>query len=682
MQIKLVNVIFFKELKDILRDRRTLFVMVVLPLLVYPLLLIGYMQISLLQVGKMAQKKSRVVLVGREHAGDLSALLDSLSNITLLDTNGWQRKIVSGDLEAAVLVPPGFADSVAVGTATKLALYHNSSKELSQRANNRLQGVIEQFRNRVVAKRLANLAADTSLLRPFALVEENLATQEQRQGDVIGRMLGYFLIIMTLMGAFYPAVDLTAGEKERGTLETLLVSPASRAEIVYGKFFTVLVVAMITALLNLLSIGGTLLYVAHFVSRGAASVLPGLAISPLSFLLALLQLVPLSVLFAALCIAVAVSARSFKEGQSMLSPISMLVIFPAMVSLLPGTEMTPLLAVVPVANVSLLIKEYMMGNYLWLETLIAFSTSSLLAVAGLTWAVSQFEQESVLFRHAEDVRWSPFRRRRGVLQQPYPSSATAFLLVVVEIIALFALGSAGSNWGVVKSLLVTQAIIVALPLFILRRGGYDLKRVLALHKPHPAVWPATVLLFVGGWLLVLELASLQNMITPFPVEFLKRFEALFTQLGLLSLPKALLVVAILPGVCEELLCRGFILHSLKTRFGKSGTILMTALIFSLLHMDTYRLLPTAALGLMLGWLVMETGSILPAILGHALNNGLSFLVFKFQHQFNQISWLREDTTQLLPWYAVVTGILLILLGVVWIKKSGGSHASSDELALP
>jgi sodium transport system permease protein len=680
MQLKLVKVIFFKELKDILRDRRTLFVMIVLPLIVYPLLLIGYMQISMLQMGKLVQKKSRVVVIGRENAGELAAVLDSMKNITLLDSNGWQSKIVNGDLEAAVLVPPGFADSIAEGMAPKLALYHNGSKELSQKANGRLQDVIEQFRNRVVAKRLASLSADTSLLRPFALVEENLATQQQRQGDVVGRLLGYFLIIMTLMGAFYPAVDLTAGEKERGTLETLLVSPASRAEIVYGKFLTVLVVAMISALLNLLSIGGSLLFVAHSLGGAATNVLPRLAISPLSFLLALLQLVPLSVLFASLCIAVAVSARSYKEGQSMLTPISMLVIFPAMVSMMPGMEMTPLLAALPVANVSLLIKEYMMGNYLWLETLIAFCTSSLLAVAGLTWAVSQFEQESVLFRHAEDVRWSPFRRRRGILQQPYPSPATAFLLIVVEIIALFALGSSTADWGVVKSLVMTQMVIAALPLFILRRGGYDLKRVLGLHTPHPAIWPATVLLFAGGWLLVLELASLQNLVTPFPVEFLKRFETFFHQLGLLSLPRALLVVAILPGICEELLCRGFILHALKARFGKSGTIVLTAVIFSLLHMDTYRLLPTAALGFMLGWLVIETGSILPAMLGHALNNSLSFLVYKFQDQFNQISWLREDTTQWLPWYAVLTGILLITVGVIWIKKSGGSQASSDGSA--
>lgn len=286
----------------------------------------------------------------------------------------------------------------------------------------------------------------------------------------------------------------------------------------------------------------------------------------------------------------------------------------------------------------------------------------------------------MLFRRVKDMLRSPFRCHRKVLQQPYPSPATAFLLVVVEIVVLFALGLMTAEWGVLRSLLLMQVVMAALPLFILCGGGYDLKRVLALRRPHPAVWPATVLLFAGGWLLVLELASLQDLITPFPVEFLKRFEAFFTQLGALPLSKALLLVAVLPGLCEELLCRGFILHALKARFGKPGTILITAVVFSFLHMDVYRLLPTAVLGLLLGWLVIETGSILPAMLGHAMNNSLSFLAYKFQDQFNQISWLSEDTAQLLPWYAVLTGILLMVLGVIWVKKIGGNHASSDDSA--
>ncbi|MFZ5434276.1 MAG: ABC transporter permease subunit/CPBP intramembrane protease [Calditrichota bacterium] len=669
MQLRLVKTIFFKELRDILRDRRTLFVMIVLPILLYPLLLIGVMQITMIQLSKIAKKTSRVVIQGREYAGDLSALLDSLPGIQIEDTIGWPDRIRAGELEAALIISAGFADSVRSGQAPGLEVYYNSSKEVSQKALDKFSDVLQEYKDHVVAIRLADLAADTGLLKPFTIHEENLATDEQKQGDALGRFLGYLLIMMTIMGAFYPAVDLTAGEKERGTLETLLVSPASRADIVYGKFLAVVVIAMITAVLNLSSMGLTAFYAIDLIGRSVAQALPGLAISPLSLILSLVLIIPLAVLFAALCLAIATGARNYKEGQSLLTPVYSLMILPAMISMIPGTEMTHTLAIVPIVNISLLIKEYMMGSYLWIDTLLAFASTSALAAAALWWATDQFRQEAVLFRHAEDVRWSPFKKRGGP-PQTFPSPGTALLVIAIEILALFFIGGSAAKWDVERNILISQLIVLSVPLMILRRGGYNQRRVLSAYLPKPAAWPAVIVTMCGAWIIAMGLASLQNLIMPFPADLLEKFQKFFDELNDMPISQALLLLAVVPGVFEEILCRGFILHSLKPRFGKTGAIVLSAIAFGLLHLDMYRLLATTFLGLVLGFVVVWTGSIFPAMLGHAMNNAFSFFVQRYQDKLSAISWLNVESSALIPWYIALVGAVLLIAGLTWLNRIG------------
>ncbi len=268
MQLKLVKTIYRKELRDILRDRRTLFVMVVLPLLTYPLLIIGFMQLMTLQIGRLAQKPLRLALIGQEHSGKLGEALASAArgeagrHARLADEDRHLGPRRRRDLFRGLR---GFA--VAAGKMPGVQVYYNSSEKISERARNVSTACWTVSRAGCVEERLLALKADTTLLHPFAVQDENLATDQQQQGDLMGSLLGYLLISMMLMGAFYPAIDLTAGEKERGTMETLLVSPASRADIVYGKFLTVMTIALMTALLNLLSLGGSLYFMLRMVGN-------------------------------------------------------------------------------------------------------------------------------------------------------------------------------------------------------------------------------------------------------------------------------------------------------------------------------------------------------------------------------------------------------------------------------
>jgi sodium transport system permease protein len=685
MHLTLVKTIFLKELRDVLRDRRTLFVMIVLPIMIYPLLMIGFAGFAGAQMHRIISKRSRVVMIGREYGGPLTAMLDTLSGITLADTANWQERIVSGDLEAALVLPEGFADSLRLYRMPPASVYFNSSKEISLKARRQFQDVLEAFRDQVVAARLQSMGTDTSLLHPFDLRTENLATQEQRQGDVLGRFLGYLLIMMMIAGAFYPAVDLTAGEKERGTMETLLVSPASRADIVYGKFFAVLVIAIITALLNLLSLGGTAFYAVQ--AFGAAAALPKLALSPVSLLLSLGLLIPLAVLFASGCLAVAVWARNYKEGQNLLTPVYMAVLAPAMVSLLPNTGMTPALALIPIANVSLLIREYLMGNYLWLESLLTFASSSLLAAGALWWATYQFHQERVLFRHAEDIKWPfPFPRRaphaKKVSDPALPPPHKVALVLVAVVALLILLSSRAAQFGVVGSLLVSQALVLSAALGVMRRGNYDWRRTFALHPPPARVWPIVALLAVGAWVLGVELAFIQDSIVPFPEDFLKYFGEFFDALNALPLAASLTLVSLLPAVVEELVCRGLALQSLRPQFGTAGAVLLSALAFGLLHLDPFRLVPTIFLGILFGLVVVWTGSIFPAMFAHACNNALSFLIQRSEPMLKGVPWLDLESAKTLPWYVVLTALLLVALALRGLKRVGENRASFDTQTPP
>jgi sodium transport system permease protein len=198
----------------------------------------------------------------------------------------------------------------------------------------------------------------------------------------------------------YPAIDLTAGEKERGTIETILCSPVSRVHLVLGKFFMVLTASLFTGLLAILSMGLTfaagkkILESLEPVNDWGLS----LAISAKAVICVFLMMVPLAVLLSAALLAIALFAKSYKEAQSYLSPLTVFVILPAVVSVLPGVELNAGLALIPVLNTSLISKEIVAGTYHWNYIALIFASSCVYAAAALAVAIRLFQREDVLFR--------------------------------------------------------------------------------------------------------------------------------------------------------------------------------------------------------------------------------------------------------------------------------------------
>ncbi len=667
MTVSPVKTVFLKELRDLYRDRRTLMVTVVLPLLMYPIIFIGVMQLTMLQAGKMKEQTGVVAVLTPESLPGNLLSSDSTSLLDLVDSTGWQEKLKVGEIDAAISITGGFLDSIAVGKAGEVSLHYLSSRDFSVQVKRRIENKVDGFKAAEMARRMNQIGVDTSYLHPVSIKSIDEATQQEQAGSEMGRFLGYFLILTTLTGAFYAAIDLTAGEKERGTLETLLVSPALRQQLVYGKFLATVVAALLSAVLNLVSMGLTTLYAVDMLGT-SAGVGGTMLISPGSVVLVLLTLLPLAVLFAGVTMAVAVTARTYKEGQGMLTPLMMISILPAMVSMIPGIELSPLLAVIPIANVSLLMRALLAGNAPWLEFSITILSTAGLAALSLRWVTQQFNRESVLFRHAEDVKWSPFTKPVREVGKVLTPTGVAMLTAVAVIVVGIAGGLAKVD-SPFEGILIVQGALALLSALWVYKGGFDPVPSFGWRMPAPISWLAVVLAVAGGWVLTVELATLQHMFFPFPEDMIKQFTDLFSGLDEIPTWQALLLIAVLPAFVEEHLCRGLMLRGITKSSGMWPGIITVALIFAFLHLNPYRLLPTFSLGILLGYIAIRTNSIFPAILGHFMNNSASVLIFRFEDWFEKMGWAASEDAAWVPWPWLFIGTALLLAGLVLLPRS-------------
>ena len=404
MRLSIVGTVFRKELLDQLRDRRTLISMVVIPIVLFPLLTIGLGALMGKLLEKARQEKATVMLLGAEHAPALAQRLHATEGIRVVPPAAdYAMQISEKKVRAAVEFPEGFEEKLHSGGAETptVKILHYAGELRSQFALRTLQKVLGDYRDTVVEERLRARNLSPDLLEPFKSVDENVAPPEKVGGAVLGGLIPYFIIILSLTGAAYPAIDLTAGEKERGTIETILASPVRRTELVLGKFLMVFVASLTTTALAIASFAATFLIVGQ--QFGASLNKPGMkgmafVISSKAVAAVFFMVLPLAVLFSAALLAISLLAKSYKEAQSYIQPLIIVVILPAVVGLLPGVELNAKLALVPVLNVSLVSKEILTGNYPWGLIGLIFGSSSLYAAAALFVAVRAFQRESVLFR--------------------------------------------------------------------------------------------------------------------------------------------------------------------------------------------------------------------------------------------------------------------------------------------
>jgi len=403
MSLRNIGIVYRKELTEALRDRRTLITTFLVPLLVIPVMGTGFTAVMSAVIGSAKKEKPKVMIVGGTDSPGVVAALQQDPKIHVIPTtDDWRHKVVAKEIRAAVEIPEGFEKNVAAGQGgtVKIDVYGGEIK--SEFAAGNIEGYLKEYRDGIVAKRLETNSLPANLLRPFQVKRESIAPPEKQAGAILGGIIAYALILMCLNGAMSPAIDLTAGEKERGTMETILSSPVSRTHLVLGKFLLVLTASLVTAMLLMVSVevSTTVLERSHALDQIAeeGEPVPQLTLDPAAIASVIIMAVPLSVLFSAGLITIALFAKSHKEAQSYIAPLMFLVVIPAVAAMLPGVDLTPKLAIVPLLNVSLLCKELVTGEYHWNYIALIFASTCVYAAGALFLAVKMFQRESVLFR--------------------------------------------------------------------------------------------------------------------------------------------------------------------------------------------------------------------------------------------------------------------------------------------
>jgi sodium transport system permease protein len=534
-------------------------------------------------------------------------------------------------IDLLVVLPPAFQETLRRSDRPILYLFTREKDETAKLVNLRVTAILERWFRDLKAIRLAKAGLPGDFDVPVFIYDPERAksiTQQEEENlfTLLVRVFPFILVMWSLAGALYPAVDLCAGEKERGTMETLLISPASREEIVYGKFLTIWLFSAATALLNLLSMGLTTWRLGNV---GGADTFSFAAVF---WCIALV--LPLSAFFSALCLSVGAYARSSKEGQHYLMPLFLGTMPLIFLTLAPGVELNPFYSMVPVTGVALLLQKLVAaettdrGLYLYFIPVLA--PMVLYSWLALRWAIGQFNREEVLFREAERLDVGLWFKRLLREKEILPSFGEAiFCFGIILALRWFSLGM-GQQFSLLTRTGIGQLAFVATPpLFMVLLLTTQPRKGLGLRLPPLWGW------FVAVALAVVVLPPLAEL----TLAILRQFPALRALLELNhpltrelrsltgpSHPQSsgmyFFVLAVLPALCEEVAFRGFILQGLLRKFTPWSAILLSAFLFAVYQMNVFQFLPHFVFGVVLGLLVVRCGSVLPAIVFHLVYNAL------------------------------------------------------------
>ncbi|MBI1729521.1 ABC transporter permease [Candidatus Acetothermia bacterium] len=401
MHLKHVGLVWGKELLDTIRDRRTLIVMVVVPLLLMPLLVFGPNFLRISQEESKAKQAQSIAIINSQEAPKLVEMIrsDTEDPLRVVDAADPQAALLKGDIAAVLVVPQGFSQSVqSEDSSQKLVIQRDVSNSNSTAAVDKLEKILDSYRRDVVRDRLVQRGIPAEVLDPFSYQSVNVAPEQRVSGFFLSLLLPLFLVLYAAIGGAQTAIDITAGEKERGTLESLLVAPPSRTSFVLGKFLTIFTVSLAATTLSLAGFALSLTFGPQLFPNSQLFDIFKFAIggSELALLFGMTAIV--SAMMSALTFALYIWTRNFKEAQTYTTYMSFLVMIPAFaVSFMdPPTNFQAFL--IPIYNATAVIKELLMGEINWTHIAITFASSAIYATIGLILANRMFNNEKVLFR--------------------------------------------------------------------------------------------------------------------------------------------------------------------------------------------------------------------------------------------------------------------------------------------
>jgi sodium transport system permease protein len=673
--------LYLYELRMLARDTRTLLIAIGAPLFLFPVMILVSRAVERRDQREIEEATYRYAVIGTEEAWARRlveralALQPSESDSALAPASFVEEPVErpdslvsAGEFELAVegmtaleyerareLERP---DSAAAGLGDDpedalrvpvLRLHFRSDEDLSRAAAERLRERLERVRReyRDSVYRAHGMPFDPD--RVGVLESSNVATAEREGGALLGLILTPLLLFLMLSGGSIVAADAISGEKERGTLETLLTTAARRSEIVNAKQLAVITVGVAVTVINLLNL---LVYVV----LGWIELPQSLAVSlsGLSLVVLLALFLPLTVLVSSALLLLSGWAKSYKEYQMWFFPLFLMFFVPALAGMLPGMDLRSAIAFVPVAGIGVAVREVMLGELDWPFLGIALASTALTAIGAARLTERALSTERLI--SAAELDEADLKGGPGL----FPRRVLRWFGVIWVVLLLTSLWF-GEALGVRGQVLFNLfGLFFVGSLLMVRTYRLDPVQAFALRPPPAAAWPAVLLGAPSALVTGLGISELFQSFVPVPERMLEEFGQLLGADGM-PLWQMTLMMAIVPGIFEELAFRGALLHGLSRRLRPVPLALAVGAIFGVFHVTLWRILPTAYLGTLLAGVVLLTGSIFPAMLWHALNNAAALLPV-------ELGWIGPEAA--LPLWSYPLGVsgLAASFAMLWATR--------------
>ena len=672
MKTKPVLTLYKKEIMDLLRDKKTIIVMILIPIFLYPTMLV--ISLFVLQ-GVQRETQSREYKIAMLQSPVSDSVFDILAdeeddfdyNFKKIDYTSLEQAkqdlidkkvhlvVVSTPLQKDEETQEYFGDAFMFN----VEIFDLNADSKSLGACQNVESVLSGYSKKLRSIALENAFDNAEIiLNPIGKTVESISTNEEDAGSVIGLVLPFILVTSILTGAIYPAIDATAGERERGTLETIMTLPVRKSDVMISKFLSVSTIAVFSAVLNLVSMFFVLFYMMQSINASS------LGLSEFRFhqfipaIISLAVCLPVFSMFtSALSLCICIFARSFKEANNITSPLLIVFMFATMASAIPSVELTEYTALIPVTNIALLIKSVFSLDYDWkLVAIVLFSNLAYCVVMVMLMS-TLFSSENILFGEGSGGIHL-FENRKNLSSGQIPSYADLlFLFAFMMLIMIYSssfLVLKGGLWGSA----VVQLLIFAFPVLYSLYIRCDMKELYSLHAPKVREMIGAAVMWAGLFLLNQTIVTIIAQFIPTMSDTSDMITETVMNAGF---PLALFVVGICPAIAEEAAFRGFLFGTLKARTKLWIAIVVSAACFGLYHMNLLQFFTGLFMGIFMAYMVYKSRSIFTSALFHMLNNSLSVVFMFYPELVSRIPVLGLENPGI-GGYVIMVVLGLILAG--------------------
>lgn len=618
-----IFLLYKKELLEFVRDKRTFLIMLFVPALLYPGIIILTTELTAKQVTKQQKKVYTVGVQSNLIKNEITEFLKEDKSLKIEAQDEVNLKNANVFLEAT----GNFDEALKNFKTANLTIHYKTADSDSRFAYSKVSSKIKKYKEELIRQRLELKGLAEELIQPLKL-DVKKVDKEVESRYLAGRVLPGIMLIMLVVGCSFIAQEIAAGEKERGTLETVLCSPLSRLELVCGKYMTVVTVGFLSAVINLGCMALTLGHMSGL-SGGDASSNPFANFTlPLSVMpIIMICLIIVAILVSGLSLMAASLARTVQEAGQYMVPITLVMSLPVIFSSLPGVEMEGIIRFIPFINFCLLFQDLLIGESNFLDFLAVAGSTGLFSILVVTLLIKIYSTEGVLFNHEGR---STFAFNRNTLKSKESFEANDSIIIFsIMLLLMFFVSTSLQTYDLGISVILSQwGIFFVLTIALLKY--FKIRILSALHMSNPGPRNIVVCFFIAPFcysaVMLMQLGLQYFGYRGAEVELFDIMSTLtedYTFLG------TIFIISITPAICEEVLFRGLLLSGLRREFSMKACLWIQAIMFGLAHFSFFRFAGTAVMGAVLTFVIFRTGSIYCTILMHMIFNALSCLIWAY-----------------------------------------------------